>query len=100
MGNLNCSWFSAWPGIRILDYFNDLTYLLFQSAYQDGEKRFESKPGIIHEWSLDKYFSRANWYGFKEQYPKEIFDEFHNLGFLFDNISWGVRNLLEKEIFI
>lgn len=83
MGNWNCPWFSTWPGIRILDYDAQRTYLLSEGDYNDGKRQFESKDGIVTEWSIDKYFSRANWYKFKGQYPTEIFDEFKRLKFEF-----------------
>jgi hypothetical protein len=83
LGNWNCPWFSTWGGIRIHDYDSQKTYQLSEWEYKEGKKQFESKPGIITEWSLDKYRSRANWYEFQGQYPAEIFDEFKKLQFEF-----------------
>jgi len=83
MGNWNCSWFSTWPGIRIIDHAQKNTYLLSQHDFSDGKRAFTTQSGIINEWSSDKYSSRANWYTLQGEYPKEIFDEFKNLGFDF-----------------
>lgn len=85
MANWNCPNFSTWPGIRILDYDNGYTHLIHIGDYKAGNTKFTSKPEIDYEWSYDKYLVRANWYRFQGQYPKEIFDEFRKLGFLFDN---------------
>jgi hypothetical protein len=84
LGNWNCSWFSAWPGIRVFDHENKRTYELSKWDYEEGKRMFECRPEIVPEWSMDKYHSRANWYRFQGDYPDEIFSEFKKLGFEFE----------------